>query len=401
MSPDGTISAYRIWKRFQAEKTGRRISSKLRNWRTYLPGRRGWNWALRDVSVEIEPGESVALIGRNGSGKSTLLKILGRVMYPHAGVLDVQGRIGALIEVRAGIHPDLTGRENVELFGTLLGLTRTAVRARFDEIIEFAELNDAVDRQVKFYSSGMQMRLGFSVAAFLEPDVLLVDEVLAVGDASFQQKCLDRMREVLQSGTTLVFVSHDLAAVEAVCDRVVWLDDGLVRSDGDAGDVLSLYRMAVEEQAVEGRSMGGAVEVVGTTVRGPGGADVQTGGDVDIELVIASREARSIGLNVGVSDGTASPILLVRHAVDLERGNTVVRCRLEQLPLATGRYYVWAGAFTRKGDILPWQPLAHLVVRGGSLDKAPSGIVRLAPVYVDASWDVVPVDSTIPRRIVG
>ena len=179
-----------------------------------------WRWALRDIDFDVAPGESVGLVGSNGSGKSTLLKILHRVMYPYAGSVEVVGRVGALIEVRSGIHPQLTGRENiVPVRLAPRAWPPTAVASRFDEIVAFAELEQAIDRQVKFYSSGMQMRLGFAVAAFLEPDVLLVDEVLAVGDAAFQQRCLDRMRYVLTQGTTLVLVSHDLAAVEATCAR--------------------------------------------------------------------------------------------------------------------------------------------------------------------------------------
>ncbi|HEV7163456.1 MAG TPA: ABC transporter ATP-binding protein, partial [Solirubrobacteraceae bacterium] len=176
-----------------------------------------WRWALNDISLRAEPGESWALVGANGAGKSTLLKIISRVMYQTAGKLEMAGRVGALIEVRAGLTPLLTGRENIYLTGSIMGLKRRDVARRFDEIVAFAELERAVDRQVKYYSSGMQMRLGFAVAAHLQPDILLVDEVLAVGDASFQQRCLDQIRAVLNEGTTLLFVSHDLAAVEASC----------------------------------------------------------------------------------------------------------------------------------------------------------------------------------------
>ena len=166
-------------------------------------------------------------MGANGAGKSTLLKLMARVMYQTAGQVDIAGRVGALIDIRAGMAPLLTGRENIYFTGTLMGLKRKEIARRFDEIVEFAGLESAVDRQVKHYSWGMQMRLGFGVAAYLEPDVLLVDEVLAVGDATFQQRCLERMRYVLNQGTTLVFVSHDLPAIEATCTNAMWLDEGL------------------------------------------------------------------------------------------------------------------------------------------------------------------------------
>src|SRR3954447_14539365 len=251
MLPDGTLVAEHLWKRFRADRRRMLLRDEMeRLVRSRSQGvKERHRWVLRDVNVTAQPGESIGLIGSNGSGKSTLLKLFTRVMYPHTGQVTAQGRVGALIEVRAGIQPDLTGRENIFLYGSLLGLGRRNVAKRFDEIVEFAEVEDAIDRQVKFYSSGMQMRLGFAVAAFLEPDVLLVDEVLAVGDASFQQKCLNRMRHVLSNGTTLVLVSHDLAAVEATCSRAVWLDGGRVQSDGPVREVLASYRSSVQEHA--------------------------------------------------------------------------------------------------------------------------------------------------------
>jgi ABC-type polysaccharide/polyol phosphate transport system ATPase subunit len=174
-------------------------------------GRPPYRWVLKDVGLEVGPGESLALIGINGSGKTTLLKIISQVTYQSAGLCTVRGRIGALLSVTAGLHPDLTGRENVYLYGAVLGMGRDNIKKRFNEIVEFAELEDAIDRQVKFFSLGMQMRLGFSIAAHLEPDILLVDEVLAVGDANFQQKCMQRIGEIVRNGTTLLYVSHDLA----------------------------------------------------------------------------------------------------------------------------------------------------------------------------------------------
>ena len=184
--------------------------------------------------MRAEPGEAIGLIGANGSGKTTLLRLVNRVMYPYAGRVSVHGRVGALIEIRAGLHPELRGSENIYFFGSLLGLRRSEIAAHFDDIVAFAELEHAIDRQVKFYSSGMQMRLGFAAASFLDPAILLVDEVLAVGDSAFQQRCLARLRDLLIAGTTLVFVSHDLAAVEATCRRAIWLDAGVVRAEGSA-----------------------------------------------------------------------------------------------------------------------------------------------------------------------
>ncbi len=349
---------------------------------------RGWRWALRDVDLKVSPGESVGLIGTNGSGKSTLLKLLSRVMYPYAGTIDVVGRVGALIEVSSGIHPELTGRENTYLFGSLLGLPRRRVADRFDEIVSFAELENAIDRQVKFYSSGMKMRLGFAVAAFLEPEVLLVDEVLAVGDASFQQKCLDRMRAVLSQGTTLVFVSHDLPAVEATCTRGVWLESGVVQTDGSIGEALRGYRRSIEETAESGPAVGGLVKLLKVEVTGEGTAAPKSHGQLNVRMVLGTDTAQGGTLYLGVSEGPATPIFSVSRELYLTAGETEARIAIPSFPLPRGRFYLWLGMFQKRRDLLAWHPAAHFDVDGPSLDPAPRGIVRLAPVHVEAGWEL-------------
>jgi len=389
MSPSGSITATHVWKRFHADRRRRLLRDQLQTLpaRLHGGGRRGWRWALRDVQLVAEPGEAIGLIGSNGSGKSTLLKILTGVMYPHTGQVDVAGRIGALIEVRAGIHPDLTGRENIQLYGALLGLGRRQIRERFDDIVGFAELEDAVERQVKHYSTGMQMRLGFAVAAFLEPDVLLVDEVLAVGDASFQQRCLDRMRAVLAQGTTLVFVSHDLAAVEATCARGVWLQQGVVRADGPVREVVSAYRQSIESAAESAAHLQGEVGLLKLELDGPDGSP-RTQGPLEVAMVLTSGRQRACRLYLGVSEGTATPIFLIRRDLDLPAGELEIRCEISRLPLPRGRFYLWAGVFEGGNrDVLPWQPVAPFDVIGPSADHGPQGVVCLAPLHVEASWD--------------
>ena len=183
-------------------------------------------WALRDVSLAVEPGQAVGLIGRNGSGKSTLLRLVAGIIQPTSGRVVAAGRVGSLLELGAGFHPDFSGRENVFLNGAIFGLKRKQIRERFDEIVAFAELEDAIDRPVRTYSSGMYMRLGFAIAAFLDADTLLLDEVFAVGDEAFQRKCFGRIFEFKQRGGTIVFVSHDAAAVERLCERAVLLNEG-------------------------------------------------------------------------------------------------------------------------------------------------------------------------------
>ena len=198
-------------------------------------------WALRGVTMRVEPGEAVGVIGANGSGKSTLLKCVARVIEPSRGTVSVRGRVSALLELGAGFHPDLTGRENVFINGAMLGMTRREIRARFDDIVAFSELEQFIDSPVRTYSSGMYMRLGFSVAVHVDPDVLLVDEVLAVGDEQFQAKCRARIAAMKARGVTILFVSHDLPRVQEVCDRVVWLDRGVVRAEGVPAEVVREY----------------------------------------------------------------------------------------------------------------------------------------------------------------
>jgi ABC-type polysaccharide/polyol phosphate transport system ATPase subunit len=214
-------------------------------WLNLFKGRRAGRveefWALRDVSLQIKSGESVALIGPNGAGKSTALKIMARIIDPTQGMVRVQGRMSALIELGAGFHSDLTGRENVFLNGSILGFNRQEMQGRFDEIVSFAELEQFIDTELKRWSTGMVMRLGFAIATSVNPDILITDEILAVGDESFQRKCLRRIRDFREAGGTILFVSHDMHAVRDLCERCVWLDHGLVQMDGYTGEVVVGY----------------------------------------------------------------------------------------------------------------------------------------------------------------
>src|SRR5438132_9155393 len=202
--------------------------------------------ALDGVSFEVEPGESFAIIGPNGAGKTTALRIISRISYPTGGRVRMRGRVGALIEVGSGVHPELTARENIWLYGQILGMRRTDIRWRFDEIVEFAELAQALDTPVKMYSAGMQLRLGFAIASHLDPDVFVVDEALAVGDAGFQAKCVERMTKLVAEGRTLLFVSHNLSAVEAVCRRGAFLLDGRGQAVGEVRKGVRAFREWVE-----------------------------------------------------------------------------------------------------------------------------------------------------------
>jgi ABC-type polysaccharide/polyol phosphate transport system ATPase subunit len=205
-------------------------------------------WALRDVSFGVDEGEVVGIIGRNGAGKSTLLKILARITEPTQGVARMRGRVGALLEVGAGFHPELNGRENIYLNGAILGMKRSEIRSRFDEIVSFAGVEKFLETPLKRYSSGMYLRLAFAIAAHVEPDIVVVDEVLAVGDAEFQRRCLGKMSEFAREGRTVLFVSHDLGAVARICPRAIWLDAGSIKHDGSASRSIELYLEARGER---------------------------------------------------------------------------------------------------------------------------------------------------------
>ncbi len=212
-------------------------------------GRDAIIWALRDVSFDVLPGEVVGIVGRNGAGKSTLLKILSRIVRPTSGEVDIYGRLGSLLEIGTGFHPDLTGRENVYLNGAIIGMSRREIRRKFDEIVAFSEVEEFLDTPVKHYSSGMQVRLAFSVAAHFEPEILLLDEVLAVGDVAFQQKCYQKMQDVIREGRTIFFVSHDASSILRVCGRAVFIESGQLKDDGPAARVVKRYLDGVANAA--------------------------------------------------------------------------------------------------------------------------------------------------------
>lgn len=206
-------------------------------------------WALRDVNLKVERGATLGVIGRNGSGKSTLLKVVSRILKPDAGTMSVNGKVAALIELGAGFHPELTGRENVMINGIILGLTKREIRAKLEEIVEFAELREYIDDPVRTYSTGMYMRLGFSVAVHVDPDVFLIDEVLAVGDAAFSRRCMDRMDHFKALGKTIILVSHALELVQSWSDEAVWLDAGLLKMRGNPATVVKAYTHEVRSHS--------------------------------------------------------------------------------------------------------------------------------------------------------
>src|SRR5687767_13669845 len=312
-------------------------------------------WALRDVSFEVKTGEVVGLIGRNGAGKSTLLKILARVTEPTEGSAEIVGKIGSLLEVGVGFHLELSGRENIFLNGAILGMKRADIKRRFDDIVSFAEIEKFIDTPVKHYSSGMYLRLAFAVAAHLEPEILLVDEVLAVGDAAFQRKCMGKMEEVAGEGRTVLFVSHNMAAVQALCQRGIFLHNGSIYSDTTASAAIGTYLQMIEQtqslNLLERADRRGQGEVKLSKV------EISTGGDNGSGVLATGRPACFVFHTTGVQQASVScvftiydhfgqPLASFNSAIhspedlrDPKLGEKFV-CQLDELSLTPGRYRI-------------------------------------------------------------
>jgi len=314
-------------------------------------------WALKDVSFDVRRGEVVGIIGRNGAGKSTLLKILSRITEPTEGYADITGRLASLLEVGTGFHPELTGRVNILLNGSILGMRRTEILRKFDEIVAFAEIEKFIDTPVKHYSSGMYVRLAFAVAAHLEPEILLVDEVLAVGDAGFQKKCLGKMGEVAQEGRTVLFVSHNMAAVQRLCSNSLWLADGRIHAYGSTRAIVKDYlsthnRNLKADQWLDltRSSRIGSGEVrfksISYSVPGSEAATPVTYEPLEFCLELESDVTRAIGsISVTLSDHHGNRLvnadtLIHGSSVKFEEGSNLIRVKLDKLFLNPGNYVV-------------------------------------------------------------
>ncbi len=315
-------------------------------------------WALRDVSFDIEPGQSVGLIGPNGSGKTTLLKMIAGILRPTSGRVLTRGRIAALLELGAGFHPELTGRENVYLNAAFLGLSRKETDKVYDDIVAFAELPDFMDNQVKFYSSGMLVRLGFAVAVHVDPAILLVDEVLAVGDEAFQHKCLDRVRRFQRDGRTIIFVTHAVDLVRQICDRAVMLDHGSIHSQGAPDQVVRDFRLVMLQHDLDYATDEGTkeIEIVSAELVGNDGAsgtEIRPGDGLTIQVDLRSAApVADAVLSFALHDQDnkfAFGSNTDEHGIQLTgfEGKRRVRFRLSSLPFVSGKYWVTLGVHSR------------------------------------------------------
>jgi len=386
-------------------ESARRLGQRLRGER---PEPRG-TLAIDRASFEVKEGEAFAIIGPNGAGKSTALKLVSRISYPTRGRVRVRGRVAALIEVGSGVHPELTARENIWLYGQILGMPRTEIRRRFDDIVGFAELAHVLDTPVKMYSSGMQLRLGFAIASHLDPDIFVVDEALAVGDAGFQARCVERMTKLVADGKTLLFVSHNLYAVEGTCRRGIYMERGCVVEVGPVKTCLATYTARAGRHILE--HDGGVLSVGSQRLRvrvrceGPTGFPrLRTGEELRI---VCDYESQGPGLRAlfhfGVTDGRAGNLLLASQVVEgeasIELQNTGrVFCRIPTLPLMPRIYEVWGEIRLAQGwgNLVDWQPLARFVVDYGSASgEAVSHAWTDGPVRVHSTFWHEKVESLI------
>lgn len=312
-------------------------------------------WALNDVSFEVRKGEALGIIGPNGSGKTTLLKLLNGIFWPDKGKITIKSKVGALIAVGAGFHEMLTGRENVYLNAAVLGMTKKEVDEKFDDIVEFADIGDFIEAPVKYYSSGMFVRLGFAVAAHCDPDILLVDEVLAVGDTAFQRKCLERMNNLRKAGKPIVFVSHNLNAVQALCNRGIYLNKGEVEATGDAIEVVAIYLNDANKQVAEAKAAqihpeawcSGEVELIGITLADSDGNPTNTfkvGDEMKIQISYRARhliQKPNFGVAVSADAGTRVTnfgTVYDDSGPDFIEGEGVAECIIEAIPFLPRNY---------------------------------------------------------------
>jgi lipopolysaccharide transport system ATP-binding protein len=365
-------------------------------------------WALKNVSFEVQPGEVVGVIGRNGAGKSTLLKILSRITEPTSGRVEIRGRVASLLEVGTGFHPELTGRENIVLNGAILGMRRREIERKFDEIVAFAEVEKFIDTSVKRYSSGMYLRLAFAVAAHLEPEILVVDEVLAVGDAAFQKKCLGKMDDVASEGRTVLLVSHNMAAILALCRRAALLDASELIAVGNTRDIVTRYLRQAEELAAvalhrrsdrQGDQSMSFTSVELLDARGRATTSACSGEDITLAIGYQAKDPsllRGLHIGIGVRDRQNVPLFHLSTTVsgfDCGRlpATGTLFCQISQLPLQSGSYTLHLICRVA-GRIADWiQDAITLHVEHGDFfgtGKLPSP--SLGPFLVSHSWTVHP-----------
>ena len=359
-------------------------------------------WALHDISFDLKQGEVLGIVGRNGAGKSTLLKLLSRITTPDEGRIQIRGRIGSLLEVGTGFHPELTGRENIFMNGVLLGMTQREIARKFDEIVAFSGVEEFLDTPVKRYSSGMRVRLGFAVAAHLDPEILVVDEVLAVGDAEFQRKCLGRMNAVASEGRTVLYVSHQMDSIIGLCNRAIWLESGRIRMDDSADTVVREYLGSGAVTGLEAnfdtstvRDGAGQVQITSLQISGENGSAPTCGGRLAFTINWTAVESLrgSAVVRIALRDSYDRVISVLDNDLtgnyfELNTRSGTFKCEIPRIALVPDTYYVdvsiWCSR-TRQDRIL--RALAFDILPGGFFASG----VEMTPGYlcIDHSWTAI------------
>jgi lipopolysaccharide transport system ATP-binding protein len=417
ISAHGLGKQYRVWTKPKPQSISDRVALALhrRRSREEEPLRRAI-WALRDVSFDVHRGEVLGIVGPNGAGKSTLLSVLARITDPSEGHAEIRGRVSSLLEVGTGFHPELSGRDNVFLNGAVLGMSRAETAAKFDEIVDFSGVRDFIDMPIKRYSSGMYVRLAFSVAAHLDPEILLLDEVLAVGDRAFQEKCLTRIHEMVEAGRAVIFVSHDVASIGRLCTRGLVLNNGRAVFDGAVEEAIAAYLHSTPlggDDAEAEREGTGELRIRDVTVSSlDGGHAVSAGGPTMIEVDIRRLrrlDAANLRLQIGIYSTLGGMYVLLSTDYDPARpldgfdGGGSVRCYVDELPLKPGTYTIAASIERAGGE------LVDRVADRGFFAIAPAdfydtgimpGELHPAPVLVRHRWEVSAGD-TAARVAVG
>lgn len=394
------IEVHDVWKSF------RLYEQKVRSLKELMVARRAKYqtfWALRGVSFEVAQGEMLGLVGANGSGKSTMLKCLARILVPNSGSVDVRGKVSALLELGAGFHPELTGRENLYLGGSLLRLSKADIDSRFDDIVDFSELAEFIDQPVKNYSSGMYARLAFALAVNVEPEVLLIDEVLSVGDEKFAVRSYEKILELRQSGATIVFVSHALDAVRALCTRVIWMQKGVILADGTPAEVIAEY---FEEAHTEDHETGGWLDIDGLEREGNGDAEITsvrlmngeyeehwtycTGGPLHVNLEYrAHRPLEDLCATIEIRTKDEGELISSVTSGEgeigaLPKGGGTIQYFIPVLPLWPGEYCITVGLHdSRRVTIYEWTK------RSWNFTILPGGVEGSGEYYLPGGWSLV------------
>lgn len=379
------------------------VAYRARNWG--IPRKEPGFLAVEDLTFDVEKGESFGLVGPNGAGKTTTLKLLTRVLTPTAGEIRVRGRVGALLEVGSGIHPELSGRENIWLYGQILGITKSQIRARFDEIVSFAELEAAIDKPVKMYSSGMQLRLGFAVAAHTDPEIFVIDEALAVGDATFQAKCVKRMRQFVDEGRTLIYVSHNLAEVETLCQTGIFMLGGKIATRGTSREILAAYLdwVSARRPVATPSSQSHPVTITSAFCTGAGGVtqDLFSPRDgLEIHLEFRSDRIERPHVNIGITDGRAGELIYCSMLEDGQAPDVVgpgrwsVTCRIQEMRLRPRLYEVFCNVFASDGfgTLTDWAAVTTFRVED-RVGKGPAALIaaqQAGSLDVDYTWLIEP-----------